>query len=77
MDDDGIDLAAVARLLNRPLVLDADAGVAVLGGAAAERSAHLASLEAPDFTLPNLDGRLHSLRDQRGKKTVLIAWASW
>jgi peroxiredoxin len=34
-------------------------------------------MEAPDFTLPDLRGRLHSLRDQRGKKTLLIAWASW
>ena len=75
--DDGIDLAAFARLLDRPLALDTDERVAVLGAPAAERAHRLASLEAPDFTLPDLAGRLHSLRDQRGKKTLLIAWASW
>ena len=75
--DDGIDLATLARLLDRPLALDADERVAVLGAPAAERAHRLASLEAPDFTLPDLAGRLHSLRDQRGKKTLLIAWASW
>ncbi len=75
--DDGIDLGALARLLDRPIVIDPDEGVAVLGASAADRAGRLASLEAPDFTLPDLAGRLHSLRDQRGKKTLLIAWASW
>ena len=75
--NDGIDLPVLARLLDRPLALDADEGVAVLGAPADERARRLTSLEAPDFTLPDLTGRLHSLRDQRGKKTLLIAWASW
>src|SRR6266404_5947498 len=75
--EDGIDLAALARLLDRPLAVEADEGVAVLGASATERAHRLASMEAPDFTLPDLRGRPHSLRDQRGKKTLLIAWASW
>ncbi len=74
---DGIDLAALARAFDRPLALDVDERVAVLGASAAERGVRLASLEAPDFALPDLDGRTHTLRDQRGKKTLLIAWASW
>jgi hypothetical protein len=72
-----IDLAALARALDRPLALDAEEGLAVLGASAAVRAGRLASLEAPDFTLPDLAGRRHALRDQRGKKTLLIAWASW
>jgi len=74
---DGIDLSALAQALDRPLAVDADEGVAVLGASANERAARLAAMEAPDITLPDLSGRLHSLRDQRGKKTLLIAWASW
>ena len=74
---DGIDLAALARLLDRPLALEPAEGVAVLGASATGRADRLASMEAPDFTLPDLRGRLHSLRNQRGKKTLLIAWASW
>ncbi|MCC7122956.1 MAG: redoxin domain-containing protein [Gammaproteobacteria bacterium] len=35
------------------------------------------SLEAPDFTLPDLDGRLHSLSDYRGKKVFLFSWGSY
>ena len=73
----GIELGAFARVLDRPFAADAEAGIAVLGASAGDRSKQLASMEAPDFTLPDLEGRLHSLRDQRGKKTLLIAWASW
>jgi hypothetical protein len=75
--DDGIDLAALARVLGAPLALDAEERVAVIGESAASRAARLSSLEAPDFTLPDLDGRLHSLSDQRGRKALLIAYASW
>ena len=74
---DGIDLGTLARLLDRPLAAEAAEGIAVLGAAASDRAQRLAAMDAPDFTLPDLQGRLHSLRDQRGKKTLLIAWASW
>lgn len=75
--DAGVDLVGFARLLARPLALDCDERVAYLGASAAERSAQLASLEAPDFTLPDLAGTLHSLSDYRGKKVLLVAYASW
>ena len=42
-----------------------------------ERTAALESLEAPDFTLPDLSGRPHSLVDYRGRKVLLATWASW
>jgi hypothetical protein len=73
----GIDLAAFAAALDRPLALDTAERTAALGTPAAERRAALASLEAPDFTLPDLAGRLHSLSDHRGKKVLLVAYASW
>ena len=74
---DGVDLAGVAALLDRPLALDVGERAAAVGAAAAERAGRLASLEAPDFTLPDLDGQLHSLSDHRGKKVLLVAYASW
>jgi hypothetical protein len=75
--DDGVDLATLASLLGRPLALDAAEGVACLGVAADDRARRLASLEAPEFTLPDLDGRPYSLSGFRGKKVLLVAWASW
>jgi len=73
----GVNLAGFAAALGRPLALDAAEGVAALGTAAADRSAALASLEAPDFSLPDLAGRRHTLSEYRGKKALLIAYASW
>jgi hypothetical protein len=71
------DLAEVADVLGRPLAVDADARAAFLGSSAAERARALASLVAPDFTLPDLGGRPHALSSYRGRKVLLVAWASW
>jgi hypothetical protein len=73
----GVDLAAFAELVGRPLAIDAAEGVAALAVSAEERAQHLASLEAPDFELPDLAGRRHRLSEHRGKKVLLIAYASW
>jgi hypothetical protein len=73
----GVELAAFAAALGQPLALDVAERTAALGTAAADRSAALASLEAPDFSLPDLAGRRHTLAEQRGKKALLIAYASW
>ncbi len=73
----GVDLAALARLLDRPLALDVDERAAYLGVAAGERQRALRSLVAPDFTLPDLAGQPHRLSDHHGKKVLLVAYASW
>lgn len=74
---DGVDLAEVARVLDRPLALDAEEGAGYLGTAAGDRRRPLQSLQAPDFSLPDLAGRRHSLAEHRGKKILLVAYASW
>ena len=76
-DPDGVDLAELASTLGRPLALDAAERAAYLGVSAAERAQALAALLAPDFTLPDLGGRLHSLSKHRGQKVFLVAYASW
>jgi hypothetical protein len=72
-----IDVAALWRHLGQPVVHSADGGAWVLGTGAAERAAALRSLQAPDFSLPDRSGRVHSLAEQRGKKVLLVSWASW
>lgn len=71
------NLAAFARLRGQPVLHDDKNGVWFFGEAADARRATMASLEAPDFELPDLDGKLHRLSDYRGKKVLLAAWASW
>lgn len=72
-----LDLSDVAAVLDRPLALDAAERAAYLGASARERADTLASLQAPDFTLPDLAGRSHTLSEHRGKKVLLVVWASW
>lgn len=76
-DDGGIDLAALAEVLDLPLALDVEERTGCLGTAAAERGRRLESLDAPDFRLPDLDGHPHSLSDFHGRKVLLLAYASW
>jgi hypothetical protein len=75
--DGAIELGGLARALDRPLALDVAERAACLGASARERAEALASQIAPDFTLPDLDGTRHALSSYRGKKILLVAWASW
>ena len=74
---EAFDITAVARHLGQPIVHDAASETWVIGEAASDRAAALDSLIAPDFTLPDLAGRMHSLSDYRGRKVFLATWASW
>jgi hypothetical protein len=69
--------AKQAEASGRPVAIDLDERAAYLGVSAAARAKALSSLEAPDFTLPDLDGRLHALSAYRGQKILLVAYASW
>ena len=77
VDGDRYNLAGLARLLDQPLVVDHEHHVCCVGAAAAERKRALTSLTAPEFALPDLEGKLHSLSQYRGKKVLLASWASW
>jgi hypothetical protein len=73
----GAELLKRAEAEGRPVAFDPDERAAYLGVTARARAEALASLEAPDFAFPDLDGRLHSLSEHRGKKVLLVAYASW
>lgn len=75
-DGAGVSLQGVAAALDRPLVVDLDAGVAALGAPRAERRRGLTGT-APTFTLPDLDGVDHQLEEWHDRKKVLVAFASW
>ena len=75
--DGSVDLRVLADALQRPLVASEKHAVVALGASHHDRGDALASLKAPDFSLPDLEGRMHFLSDQRGKKVLLVAYASW
>ena len=72
-----VEVGAFWRHLGKPLQHTAAGDVWVLGDGAADRAEALRSLQAPDFTLPDPGGRVQSLSEQRGKKVLLVSWASW
>jgi peroxiredoxin len=77
LHDGMIELVALAALQGMPLVVDAERRLASIGESVEERSDKLLSGIAPDFSLPDAEGVLHSLSDYRGKKILLVTWASW
>lgn len=73
---DTIDLASIADQMGMALVHDADHGVWALGPEALGGRA-LATAEAPNLTLPQLDGSTFELASLRGKKVFLYAWSPY
>ncbi len=74
---DKVDLSVAADALDRPTLVDPDAGIVVLGQPNATRRAALRDRQAPDFTFADLDGVDRSLSDYAGKKRLLVAFSSW
>jgi hypothetical protein len=70
------NMTAFAQLVHQPVAHDATLSTWYFGLRADQRQ-QLSSLQAPDFTLPDLQGKLHRLSDFRGKKILLVTWASW
>lgn len=71
------NLSGFARLVRQPVAYDLDHATWYFGPRADEQNGYLATLMAPDFTLPDINGKLHSLSSFRGKKVLLLTWASW
>jgi len=71
------NLTELAALRREPVVRSERGDVFAIGVASDERAALLRGGEAPDFALPDLEGRIHRLSEHRGKKVFLVSWASW
>ncbi len=74
--DGAVDVAAVAERLGMPLVEDAEAGLWALGPETLSGHA-LASAEAPELVLSDLDGEEFRLSSLRGQKVVIVSWAPY
>jgi hypothetical protein len=71
------NVTGLARRLQQEFVVDREHGVWSFGGIPVSRNAFMQSAAAPDFALPDRDGKMVRLSDFRGKKVLIVTWASW
>jgi len=71
------NVSEFARLVHQPMAYDESQAVWYFGPRADEQNGFISSLEAPNFSLPDQNGVMRSLADFRGKKVLLVTWASW
>jgi hypothetical protein len=71
------DVTEFARLIEQPFAHNAKHAVWCFGSPAWEWKTRLASGMAPDFSLPDLAGHVHTLSELRGNKVFLLFWATW
>ena len=71
------NLTAFAQKVGQPVVVDRTARVWSFGEIPLVRGEYLASRAAPDFAVADRAGRVVHLSDFRGKKVLVLTWASW
>ena len=70
-----VDIRLLSAALGMPIVENAGHGVYAVGPESG--GPLLAGAECPDITLPDLDGNEVSISSFRGRKVVIVSWASW
>ena len=71
------DLTAFAKKVRQPVVEDVEERVWSFGEIQALRGTFLENRMAPDFVVPDRAGRPVHLSQFRGKKLLVMTWASW
>ena len=77
VNGDTVNIVAFWEHMGRPVLHDKESTTWMFGSGHEDRSRALQSLEAPDFSLPDLNGDMHALSDFRGKRVFLTTWSSW
>jgi hypothetical protein len=71
------NLSEFARLVHQSEAHEEKLNAWFFGPRQDSQNSYLETLQAPEFTLPDARGKLHSLSDFRGKRVLLVTWASW
>jgi hypothetical protein len=72
-----ISVTKLADRLGQSYAVDRDKQVWSFAEVPATRRSFFEQGIAPDFTLPDVQGRPVKLSDLRGRKVLLLTWASW
>ncbi len=72
-----LNASELARKINQAVAADEANAVWSFGEVPANMNGYLKSAVAPDFELKDRKGNAVNLSDFRGKKVVLVTWASW
>ena len=74
--DATVDVSIVAESMGLPVIHDASRNLIAIGPWSGNRRT-LASADAPELVLPDLDGSAFHLSSLRGRKVLLLAWAPY
>jgi hypothetical protein len=74
-DDGTLDMAAFADRMGMPLVADEQHALWALGPRSGGNV--LADVELPELVFSDFEGSTFDLASLRGRKVLLLAWASW
>jgi peroxiredoxin len=74
---DWVNLSGLALNQKQPFAVDRETGTWSFGPIPETRTPFLKSGLAPNFELPDRKGKMIRLSDYRGKKVLLMTWASW
>ena len=77
MKGDTFNLTAFAQRVGQKFITDPAARVWSFGEIPVVQGAYLESRIAPDVTVPDRKGKPVRLSQFRGKKVLLVTWASW
>ncbi|MFT5101577.1 MAG: hypothetical protein ACI9HY_003713 [Planctomycetaceae bacterium] len=73
---DTINVVSAAEAMNLPLVNEPEAQLWALGPESIGGRA-LVTAEAPELSLPDVDGKVFNLSSLKGKKVLVYAWAPY
>jgi hypothetical protein len=76
LPEGGFDLVRTAERLGMAVVQDEDLGLWAVGPETVGGRA-LATAQAPELVLPDINGRHFRLSSLRGRKVVLVSWAPY